>query len=100
MTAPSMFDRLSDMLGVSGTCELSRHLGIHDALIRKARQSGNLTLKTMHRIHVRTRVPIGILAEWWLEGQDAASAMRPHERVHGLTPEIEERLFGQADAAG
>lgn len=94
MTARSMFQRLAEYVGAESRNQLSKDVGIPESHIRRMESREGLYMSTLRRIHERSRVPIGILAEWWLEDEEGFSKMRPQEKVYGLTPEIEARMFG------
>lgn len=96
MTNATIVKRLADILDTQSMGELGRHIGFHGAMVWAMLHSETVTMKTLRRIHERTRIPIGILAEWWLEDQPDYKPPKPFERVHGLTPEIEARMFGAA----
>ncbi|WUR15667.1 hypothetical protein E7V67_011360 [[Empedobacter] haloabium] len=96
MTNATLVKRLTDVLGAASMCQLGKDIGFHGSMVWHMRRGKQVTMKTLRRIHERTRIPIGILAEWWLEDQPDYRPPKPFERVHGLTPEIEARMFGAA----
>lgn len=84
MTARSMFDWLAELLETRSYGELARYLGIDLGVIDHSLHRQGMNLSTLRRIHERTRVPIGVLAEKWLEGQAGYWPPHLHEKAHGL----------------
>lgn len=96
MSGATMVKRLADVLDTQSFCELGKQIGYHGSMVWSFLRAQDIKLSTLQRIHERTRIPVGVLAEWFIEERPGYEPPEPGEPVPGLTPEIEARMFGAA----